>query len=303
MTSDPRDFTCDSTRNQTEQPASSMAEVLEPPKALPEVPSPEPCGKASAKEFEEVEIFGLPIARMTSREVIDQVDRMIAEHDPGFFVTANLHYARLCHKNPALQKINRQAAFLTADGMPLVWWSRWLKKQLPERVTGADLVFEICRLAARKQYRVFLFGGLPEVTHRAAEKLQFLNPTLQIVGIETPQIDQLTEEEEKQLFQRIRDARPDLLLVALGQPKGEFWLAKHHLDLGVPAGTQLGATFDFLAGRVRRAPRWMQKIGAEWLFRTATDPRRMVPRYFQDGLFLIGQVVRGLFRRGAGRSQ
>ena len=115
---------------------------------------------------------------------------------------------------------------------------------------------------------------------------------MQIVGVEVPPFRELTAEEHSELIGRIRAARPDLLLVALGQPKGEIWLAENCRSLGVPVCVQVGATFDFVAGRVRRAPKWMQKIGLEWLHRILSEPRRLLPRYVHNALFLFQALTR-----------
>jgi N-acetylglucosaminyldiphosphoundecaprenol N-acetyl-beta-D-mannosaminyltransferase len=247
-------------------------------------------------QFETVDIFNLPIAKIDPTEVIDVIDNMIAENkEPGFFITANLHYARLSAGSAILREINQKAKFLTADGMPLVWFSRWVGNPLRQRVTGADLIYNVCQRAAECEYKVFLFGGQTEVTHAAAKKLEMLYPTIKIVGIETPMLSDLSEQDEKELIARIRDSGTDLLLVALGQPKGEEWLYKHYEEMGVPACTQLGATFDFLAGKVKRAPKWVQRIGAEWIFRLFSEPRRMFPRYFFDGLYFLRQIAVGTF--------
>jgi N-acetylglucosaminyldiphosphoundecaprenol N-acetyl-beta-D-mannosaminyltransferase len=109
-------------------------------------------------------------------------------------------------------------------------------------------------------------------------------------------LDQLSVEEHAELINRIRQARPDLLFVAFGQPKGELWLAENIDALGIPACVQLGASFDFVAGTVRRAPRWMQRAGGEWLYRISREPARMIPRYFRDGLFMLKSIWRDAFR-------
>ena len=241
-----------------------------------------------------VTIWGLPLARVTFQQTVDTVDQLIEERRPGFFITANLHYAMLANRDPRLQAANDRAAFIVADGMPLVSYSRLKRQPLPERVAGSDLIYGLCERAAERGHRVFLLGGAPGVAEQAAGKLCRRYPGLQIVGVEVPPFRKLTAEEHHHLIGRIRAARPDLLLVALGQPKGEIWLAENFRALGVPVCVQVGATFDFVAGRVRRAPKWMQKIGLEWFHRILSEPRRLVPRYFRDALFLLQALTRDL---------
>jgi N-acetylglucosaminyldiphosphoundecaprenol N-acetyl-beta-D-mannosaminyltransferase len=229
--------------------------------------------------------------------MLQLVDGLIDRAAPGYFITANLHYAMLTDRESRLAEVNRRAAFLVADGMPLVWYSRLLGRPLPERVTGADSIYRLCQQAARRGHRVFLLGGAPEVARQAAENLRRLSPGLRIVGIETPMLSELSPQEHARLIRRIRHARPDLLFVAFGQPRGELWLAENVDALGVPACVQVGASFDFVAGRVARAPKWMRRIGAEWTYRIWREPRRMVPRYFADAVFLVKAVLRDVFGR------
>ena len=239
-----------------------------------------------------VEIWGIPLARLSYEQTLDVVDDLIARGDPAFFITANLHYAMLTARDRRLAEANDRAAFLVADGMPMVWHSRLVRRPLPERVAGADLIYVLCRRAAAQGHTVFLLGGGPGVAEEAAERLVARYPALKIVGLEAPELDEMSCQEHQELVDRIRKAGPDLLLVAFGQPKGELWLAANYRKLGVPACVQLGASFDFVAGRVRRAPQWVQRTGAEWLYRIAREPGRMIPRYAADAAFLFRTVAR-----------
>ena len=240
--------------------------------------------------LEEVEVLGLRLARMGFAQTVDRVEWLIRRGKPSFFITANLHYARLCEREARLGAVNRKAAFLTADGMPLVWLSRLLGRPLPERVTGADLVWALAERAAQRGWRLFLLGGGPGVAEQAATVLQARYPGLQVVGVEAPVLEALSPAEHAQLLERIRQARPDLLFVALGQPKGELWLAEHIEAIGVPAAVQIGAALDFVAGRRRRAPGWLQRLGLEWFWRFLCEPVRLGRRYLADGLFLLRRM-------------
>ena len=241
-------------------------------------------------------IWGLPLARFTYQQTLDEVDWLIARGRPAFFITANLNYAMLTGRDERLHRVNQQAAFLVADGMPMVWYAKLTGRRLPERVAGADLIHMLMERAAHRGHRVFLLGGAGDVAREVGAVFQQRYPGLKIVGVEAPMLGQLSPEEHEELILRVRRARPDLLLVAFGQPKGELWLAENCQALGVPACVQLGASFDFVAGRVRRAPKWMQRIGAEWLYRVACQPRRMIPRYFRNALFLVRAVARDAMR-------
>jgi N-acetylglucosaminyldiphosphoundecaprenol N-acetyl-beta-D-mannosaminyltransferase len=235
-------------------------------------------------------VLGFPLARLDYAGTLEQVDRLIERGRPAFFITANLHYARLCDRDPRLAAINREAAFLVADGMPLVWASRLGPTPLPERVAGSDLIYSLCQRAAWRGHRVFFLGGAAGVAQRAADRLCERYPGLQVAGVEAPELDRLSAGEHAGLLARIRGAAPDLLLVAFGQPKGELWLAENCGRLGVPACVQVGASFDFVAGRVRRAPRWLRRVGLEWLYRAAREPGRLAGRYCGDAWFLVRAI-------------
>jgi N-acetylglucosaminyldiphosphoundecaprenol N-acetyl-beta-D-mannosaminyltransferase len=197
-----------------------------------------------------------------------------------------------------LRRVNERAFMILADGMPLVWASRRspARRRLPGRVPGSDLIFALSTLAARRGYRVFLLGGGPGVAEAAARNLEARDPGLNVVGIESPPSRALSAAEHDAIVARIRAARPDLLLVAFGQPKGELWLSGNIEALGVPVAVQVGASLDFAAGPIRRAPRWLQETGLEWAFRLYLEPRRLGRRYLDNALFLLRCVTRDLGR-------
>jgi N-acetylglucosaminyldiphosphoundecaprenol N-acetyl-beta-D-mannosaminyltransferase len=205
----------------------------------------------------------------------------------------------LTEENSDLSSINQHAAFIVADGAPLVWASRWRGSPLPERVAGSDLIFELCAKAAGEGYRVFFLGGAPGVALEAARRLQARYSKLQVVGTECPPFRELTSEEQAVLTARIRSARPDLLIAAYTMPKGERWLAANLAAVGVPVGVNVGAAIDFAAGRVHRAPRWMQTAGLEWAFRIALEPKRLFARYARNAWFILRMVMRDLARTPA----
>ncbi len=218
---------------------------------------------------------------------VAKIDELIQRGKPGFFVTANLHYAMLTEQIRELRAVNERASFILADGMPLVWASRLQKTPLPERVAGADLIWRICELAAQRDYRIFLLGARQGVADKAADRLRERFPGLTIAGTFSPPFRKMTEEEESSLIDEMRRVRPHILLVAFGQPSGELWIDRNCERMQIPVAAQVGASIDFVAGNVRRAPRRMQRYGLEWAFRLAQEPRRLIGRYFQNGLFLI----------------
>lgn len=241
-------------------------------------------------------VWNVPLAPMTRATACDAVRAMIERGQPGYFITANVHYAMLTAQNPDLDAINRGASFILADGAPLVWASRMGRGRtpLPERVAGSDLIYDLCEQAARLGHSVFFFGAAPGIADEAARRLVERYPGLKVAGTLCPEPGDLADGRVGPILARIREANPQLLLVALGQPKGERWIARHREALGVPAVVQIGATLDFIAGRMRRSPRLYQKIGMEWAYRMAQEPARLVPRYTSNALFLLKALARDL---------
>lgn len=246
-----------------------------------------PCNKT-------VKVFGLPIAPLTMNEVIDEIDRMIVAGTPEYLITANLNFAMIARENPRLRHCVDQAAMVVADGMPLVWASRLGSRRLPERVTGADLVPAICERAAKRGHRIFLLGGAEGAAAQAAKKMIARYPGLQIAGIEVPPFRAISEQENAKLIARIRSADPDILFVAYGQPKGDIWILENYRELNIPVSIQVGATINFMAGEISRAPRWVGKIGLEWVHRLILEPRRLGGRYARNAFFLATLICEGL---------
>ncbi len=238
-------------------------------------------------------VWGLPVDAMTMAESLDAIGQMIEDRVPRYIITANLNYAMLADRDPSLETVTRDAAMILADGQPLVWRSRLAGGvRLPERVTGSELIHRLAERAAQSQWRVFFLGAAPGVAQRCADRLSQLYTGLPVAGTYAPPFRVSSEAERGELRARIRDARPDILLVAFGQPKGEKWIHENYRFLEVPVSLQVGASFDFVAGTARRAPKMLQKMGLEWAHRCATEPRRLVPRYASNAKFLALSLIR-----------
>jgi N-acetylglucosaminyldiphosphoundecaprenol N-acetyl-beta-D-mannosaminyltransferase len=238
-------------------------------------------------------VWGIPLAPWTLAATVEAVSSLIERGQPRFFITANTHYAMLTRKNHSLQEVNANSAFIVADGAPLVWAARRLPVRLPERVAGSDLIFAISELAARKGYRVFFAGGSPGVAEAAARKLSARYPGLRVVGALAPLFGDRSASDYVKLKAQLQGAQPQLLIIAATMPQGEQWLAANMADLGVPVGVNLGAALDFAAGRMRRAPRWMQVSGLEWAFRLMLEPGRLFPRYARNAWFVLRMTLGG----------
>ena len=251
-----------------------------------------------------VSILGVPFDNVTISEAIDRIVSMIDEVRPHYVVTANVDFLVQAHGDVELRRILLEADLVLCDGTPLVWASRLLGNPLCERVAGADVVPRLMSELANRGRSVFLLGAGAGVAAEAAERLRKQYPTLLVSGYYAPPFSALLEMDHEETVRRLREARPDVLLVSFGCPKQEKWISMHYRSLGIPVVIGVGATIDFLANRVRRAPLWMQRHGLEWSYRLLKEPRRLFRRYANDLLRFAPALVaqwRSLSPR-AGRS-
>jgi len=189
--------------------------------------------------------------------------------------------------SPELQRIYNSSGLTTPDGMSLVWLMRLRGYHNVGRVYGADLMLATCQLSLAKGYRHFLYGGKPGVADMLADRLQELFPGIQIVGTYSPPFGELTPEEDRAIIDLINATNPDIVWVGMSSPKQDLWMATHRDLLAAPVLIGVGAAFDFLSGHKRQAPIWMQRLGIEWLFRLAMEPRRLWRRYIQYPRFAL----------------
>lgn len=236
-------------------------------------------------------VWGTEFARVTMTDTLALADAIVRSRKPEYFVTANVNYLMLTEQHPRLDEINARSIAVIADGHPIVKRSQREEHPLPARVAGSDMIVELAKLSAEKGYRIFFLGAAPGVAQAAADELVRRFPSLEIAGCYSPPFRSLTAAEHNSMLHLIRDSKPDMLFVAFGQPKGEFWIYDNMHELNVPLSIQLGASFDFLAGTARRAPKFWQAIGCEWLYRACSDPRRLGPRYLANIRFLVKKIV------------
>jgi N-acetylglucosaminyldiphosphoundecaprenol N-acetyl-beta-D-mannosaminyltransferase len=175
----------------------------------------------------------------------------------------------------------------TPDGMAIVWLLKLKGQRHVSRVYGPDLMLTVCEQSVRSGLKHFLYGGAPQVAEKLAHKLQTHFPGLQIAGIYCPPFRPLTSEEDQAVIQQINDSQADIVWVGISTPRQERWMAEHIGHLTTPVLIGVGAAFDFISGNKRQAPYWMQRSGLEWLFRLATEPRRLWRRYAQYPLFAM----------------
>jgi N-acetylglucosaminyldiphosphoundecaprenol N-acetyl-beta-D-mannosaminyltransferase len=241
-------------------------------------------------------ILGTPIDDVTMVEALDRIEEFVAigrltgkRHQ---IATVNADFVVKALYDTELRRILQEADLATADGMPLVWSARRLGVPLGERVTGADMVPALAERAAEKGYSIYFLGAAPGVAEQAARILQRRYPGLKVAGVASPS-PQAVQSGDPAIIAACNAAKPDILLVAFGNPKQEKWIYQHAHELAIPVMMGVGGTFDLIAGVTRRAPQWMQVAGLEWLYRLSQEPRRLWKRYAVDllgfGSFFLGQ--------------
>lgn len=239
-------------------------------------------------------MFGINIDNVTLNEACDIIINKAKNKETyDYVVTPNVdHIVKLQH-DPLLREIYRNASLILADGMPLIWASKLLGYPLKEKVSGSDIFPQICRIAAQEGLTTFFLGGMPGVAEKAKNVLVKRYPKLSVVGLYSPPFGfEKNEQENKKVIDMIKEASPDILFVGLGCPKQEKWIYKNLQEIKVPISLGTGAAFDFVAGTVKRAPKWMQKSGLEWFWRFSQEPRRLFKRYFIDDMQFIKIVYK-----------
>lgn len=250
-----------------------------------------------------IAILGVPFDNVSMTETIAIVERMIASKQPHYIATANVDFLVQSLEDIELRRILFDADLVVCDGTPLVWASGFLGNQLKERVAGSDLVPRLLQAAAEKGYRVFFLGGKEEVIETAIGNIRKRHPQLEIAGYYSPPFAPLLEMDHEEICRRINDAKPDMCFVSFGCPKQEKWIWMNRDRMKVPMSIGVGATVDFLAGTMKRAPMWMRKIGLEWLFRMLQEPGRLVKRYAKDFWVFGFGILRQLRALRLGRSR
>jgi N-acetylglucosaminyldiphosphoundecaprenol N-acetyl-beta-D-mannosaminyltransferase len=231
-----------------------------------------------------VAVLGVPFHNVTMDETVAFINDKIQLGGFHQIATANVDFLMHAIRDPELQAILCSCELVIPDGMPILWASKMMGVTLKERVCGVDLVPRVAELCARRGYSMFLLGASEQNSARAAANLEERFPGLHIAGRYSPPVRPLDQMNHDEILQRINQARPDVLLVAMGNPKQEKWLAMHRYELNVPVAIGVGGSIDFVAGAVARAPKWMQNSGLEWAYRMSQEPKRLVQRYLGDAV-------------------
>lgn len=231
---------------------------------------------------------GLPIDVVDFAGALGAIEKLVEARAGGMVFTPNVDHVVLVEHNPRFRDVYSRVSLSLVDGVPVLWAARLLGTPLPEKVSGSDLVVPLVERAAARGWRVFLLGGGPGVAELAADKLKHLHPGLNVVGTAAPMIDIDGDPAPRRVVaEEIAAARPDLVLVAFGAPKQELFCDELRDVLSPAVLVCIGAGLDFVAGTIQRAPRWISKVGLEWAYRLAREPRRLAGRYLlRDPEFL-----------------
>jgi len=240
-----------------------------------------------------VNICNILLDNVTQTEALKEINQLVEKKGVHYIVTPNVDHIIKLQTDREFFKIYKEADLVLADGMPILWAAKFLGTPLKERVAGSDLFPIICKLAAVKGYKVYLLGGRQGAAEKASKVLCNKYKGLNIIGTYSPPFGfEHKAIENDKIIKIIQDAQPDILFVGLGAPKQEKWIYSYRKIYKTPVSIGVGVSFEFIAGMVNRAPRWMQKIGLEWFWRFIMEPKKLWRRYFIDDIKIFSLVLK-----------
>lgn len=235
--------------------------------------------------MEKQTLLNTSVNNLDMKETVQAIEEMIISGKKGYVVPINVDVVMKIETDAYLKEITDQADLVLVDGKPLIWISKWHGHPVKEKISGSDLVPQLCRRAKEKGYSVFILGGKEGIAGKAGENLEARLPGIQIVGTYAPPFGFEKDEEELDRINRmISEVSPDLLIVCFGCPKQEKWIYENYMKYDAKVSLCAGATVDFLAGNMKRAPRWMREHGLEWFYRFLQEPGRLFRRYFVEDI-------------------
>ena len=238
-----------------------------------------------------VNVLGVGVSAIDPPMALAIIEDWIQRRDAHYVTITGVHGVMESQADPEIRSIHNRAGLVTPDGMPLVWASRLAGQRHVRRVYGPDLMLAACRRSLETGWRHYLYGGAEGVPELLAARMSERFPGLEIAGAFSPPFRSLTDAEDEEIVRRINATRPDIVWVGLSTPKQERWMASHLRRIEAPVMVGVGAAFDFHAGLKRQAPKWIQGSGLEWLFRLATEPRRLWRRYLRNNPAFIASVA------------
>lgn len=241
-----------------------------------------------------ITLFGCKINNLTMDETVEEIGKFIESGKPHQHIVVNVNKVIIADKDPDMRDIINSCDLVNVDGMPIVWASKIFGKPLRERVTGIDLFTNLLKKSAEKSWKIFLLGAKDEILEILVKKLKQDYPKIIICGCRNGYWK--NEEEENKVAELVYSAKPDILFVAISSPKKEYFIRKNLTRMNVPFVMGVGGSFDVMAGKITRAPLWMQNSGLEWFHRFLSEPARMFKRYFIDGCYFFKLIVTEFFK-------
>ena len=233
------------------------------------------------------------INNMDMDETIDAIETMLDGEGKNYIVPINVDVVMKIENDSYLKEIIDNADLVLIDGKPLVWISNWHNRPIKAKISGSDLVPLLCERSLKKGYTIFLIGGRDGIAQKAKARLEKELSGIKIVGTYAPPFGFETDVREiKKINQMITAVHPDLLIACFGCPKQEKWIYENYKKYDAKVSICAGATVDFLAGNVARAPHWMSDHGLEWFYRFMQEPKRLFKRYFIDDVKIIKLILK-----------
>ena len=221
-------------------------------------------------------------------EAIQAIEDMIASEKKSYIVAINVDVVMKIENDSYLKEITDEADMVLVDGKPLQWIAKWHKRPIKAKISGSDLVPILCKRAAEKGYSIFIIGGKDGIAEKAKQNLERDLHGIRIVGTYAPPFGfEKDEKELNKINEMISEVHPDILIACFGCPKQEKWIYENYQKYDAKVSVCAGATVDFLAGNVKRCPKWMSEHGLEWFYRFLQEPKRMFKRYFVDDVKII----------------
>ena len=240
-----------------------------------------------------IKFMNTEIDNLTMVETLNAIEALIKQNKNAYVVTPNVDHIVQLEAGGELHEVYKNADLILADGKPLLWIAKWYGTPIKEKISGSDLFPRLCEMAAKKGYKMFFLGAAEGVAAKAADNLMKRFNGLDVVGTYSPPYGfEKDDAEMYKITSMIKEKRPHILIVGLGCPKQEKFILHNREILGVPISLGLGASLDFEAGNIKRAPKWVGEHGVEWLFRIKQDPQRMVKRYLVDDHKIVGLAIK-----------
>jgi N-acetylglucosaminyldiphosphoundecaprenol N-acetyl-beta-D-mannosaminyltransferase len=246
--------------------------------------------------LQKTNILGVGVSAINMNIALTTISNWVDNKLANFVCVTPVHSVMMCLDNNELRHIYNEAGMVTPDGMPIVWLSRWFGAKHVSRVYGPDLLLNMCVDSLYNNFKQFFYGGADGVADLLVSKLIEKFPDLNVVGTYCPPFRELSDLEDQEIANYINGCEPDIIWIGLGAPKQEYWMHSQLKALAPSVLIGVGAAFDFHAGLVKQAPKWVQSSGFEWLFRLSIEPRRLWKRYIINNPRFIYNIVLQVFR-------